>query len=241
MDWRAEGILLSVRKHGETAAIIEVLTEAHGRHAGVVRGGTSRKIAPILQPGAQLDLSWRARLDEHIGTFTVEPVRSRAATLMGSRLTLAGLNAITGLLSFALPEREAHPRLYAGTLSVLDMMGESEFWPLAYVRWEMALLEDLGFALDLATCAVTGQTDDLIYVSPKSGRAVSAKGAGEWEDRMLRLSPALVGQGGLDDVASALRTTGHFLETRLAHSLGSRPLPAARARLLDLLARQPSA
>ena len=111
IEWRDQGALLSVRRHGETSAIIEVFTAEHGRHAGVVRGGTSRKIAPILQPGAQLDVSWKARLDAHIGTFTVEPVKSRAADLMSDRLTLAGLNAATALLSFALPERAAYPGL----------------------------------------------------------------------------------------------------------------------------------
>ena len=136
MEWREEGILLSQRRHGESAAIIEVFTEGHGRQAGIVRGGASRKIAPVLQPGAQLDLSWRARLEDHLGTFTVEPVRSRAF-LMGDRRMLAGLNALTALLSFALPEREPHPSLYGKTLAVLDMMEEGPFWTLAYLRWEM--------------------------------------------------------------------------------------------------------
>lgn len=237
MEWRAEGVLLAVRRHGETSAIIEVLTESHGRHAGIVRGGTSRRIAPVLQPGAQLDLTWRARLEEHLGTFAVEPVRSRAH-LMGDRRTLAGLNAVTALLSFALPEREAHPRLYAGTLALLDMMAETVHWPLAYVRWELALLEDLGFGLDLGTCAVTGATEDLIHVSPASGRAVAKGAAGEYTDRMLPLSPALTGggDGSAAEIADALRTTGHFLHTRLAPALGDRPLPAARQRLLDRFA-----
>ena len=122
MEWRDQGILLSERRHGETAAIIEIFTEAHGRHAGVVRGGASRKIAPILQPGAQLDLTWRARLEDHIGTFTVEPVRSRAVAAMSSRLALAGLNAVTSLIGFALPEREPHPALYSQTERLLDLL-----------------------------------------------------------------------------------------------------------------------
>ena len=149
MEWREEGLLLSQRRHGESAAIIEVFTEGHGRHAGIVHGGASRKIAPILQPGTQLDLTWRARLEDHLGTFSAEPVRSRAAFLMGDRLLLAGLNALTALLGFALPEREAHPALYAHTIAVLDMMEDSPFWTLGYLRWEMALLEELGFDLDL--------------------------------------------------------------------------------------------
>ncbi len=239
MEWRAEGLLLSQRRHGETAAIIEVFTEAHGRHAGIVRGGASRKTAPLLQPGAQLDLTWRARLEDHLGVFTVEPVKSRAGVLMEDRLLLAGLNALTGLLIFALPEREAHPALYSRTLAVLDMMEEGPFWTLAYLRWEMALLEDLGFGLDLSSCAATGATEGLAYVSPRTGRAVSASGAGAWAERLLPLSPALVGagDGSVREVSEGLRVTGHFLETQLAPALGNKPVPAARHRLIDLIAR----
>lgn len=238
MEWREEGLLLSQRRHGESAAIIEVFTRDHGRHAGIVRGGASRKIAPILQPGAQLDLTWRARLEDHLGSFTVEPVRSRAF-LMGDRTMLAGLNALTALLSFALPEREAHPALYVRSLAVLDMMEEGPFWTLAYLRWEMAMLEDLGFGLDLEACAATGAREGLAYVSPRTGRAVSEAGAGDWADRLLPLSPALVGKGdgSADEILAGLRVTGHFLETGLAASLGDKPLPPARTRLLDLIAR----
>lgn len=237
MDWREEAVLLTFRHHGESAAIVEVFTEGHGRHAGIVRGGGSRKMAPVLQPGTQVDATWRARLEDHLGTFTIEPVRSRAH-LMSDRKTLAGLNAMTALLSFALPEREPHAALYARTLAVLDMM-EGEFWPLAYLRWELALLEDMGFGLDLTSCAATGAIEGLVYVSPKTGRAVTRAGAGEWADKLLPLSPALLGQGdgSADDLRSGLRVTGHFLETRLAPALGTKPLPQARQRLVDLLSR----
>ena len=240
MEWRGTGILLSVRHHGETSAIIEVFTEDKGRHAGVVRGGTSRRIAPILQPGAQLDVAWRARLEEHIGSFTVEPVRSRAALVLDNRLALAGLNAVTSLLSFCLPEREAHASLYQRTKQLLDLLGQDDVWPLAYLRWEVALLEEVGFGLDLSSCAVTGATEDLIYVSPKSGRAVSRQGAGEWADRLLPLPPVLRGDGeGSDqEVATAFETTGYFLTAHLAHELGSRPLPEARARFVAAFTRR---
>lgn len=240
MDWRDEGTLLSVRKHGETSAIIEVFTATHGRHAGVVRGGVSRKIAPILQPGAQLDLAWRARLEEHLGTFAVEPLKSRAATVMADRTALAGLNAMTALLAFALPEREPHPRLYARSIAMFDLLGQTPAWPVAYLQWELALLEELGFGLDLSCCAVTGTADDLVYVSPKSGRAVSAEGAGDWADRLLPLPPELLGvvTEDLADIGEGLVTTGHFLTHGLAHSLGDRPLPEARARLVDRLTRR---
>ncbi len=239
MEWRDEGALLSVRQHGETAAIIEVFTARHGRHLGVVRGGVSRKIAPILQPGAQLDVTWRARLDEHIGAFTVEPIRSRTAQAMADRRALAALGAVTALLAFALPEREPHPRLYARTVALLDAIGVVPGWEADYLRWELALLEELGFGLDLARCAATGATEDLAYVSPKSGAAVSRKGAGDWADRLLPLPPVL--RGGPEthpgEVAEGLRTTGHFLENWLAPALGDKPVPAARDRFAALLAR----
>ncbi|KMK65838.1 DNA repair protein RecO [Puniceibacterium sp. IMCC21224] len=240
MDWRDTGILLCTRRHGETSAILEVFTPQRGRHAGVLRGATSRRIAPILQPGAQLDLSWRARLEDHIGSFTVEPQRSRAAQAMGDRLSLAGLNAVTALLAFCLPEREAHPRLYTRTEALLDLLGQPDIWPLAYLRWEMALLDEMGFGLDLTACAANGSNDQLIYVSPKTGRAVSASGAGEWADRLLPLPPVMLGlgRGPDDEVLTALSTTGHFMHSRLASALGDRPLPSARAALVDRISRQ---
>ncbi len=240
MDWRDQGILLTSRRHGETAAIIEVFTQSHGRHAGVVRGGTSRKIAPILQPGAQLDVLWRARLEEHIGTFQVEPLRSRAAAAFSGRLALAGLNAVVSLLSFAMPERQPHPDLYKRTEQLMDLLGQDSIWPLAYLRWELALLEELGFGLDLGQCAVTGASEGLIYVSPKTGRAVSADGAGEWADKLLPLTPCLKGegQGSDDEVAVAFRTTGYFLHHRLAPSLGHTPLPEARERFIEQFTRR---
>lgn len=239
MDWRGVGILLNVRRHGESSAIIEVFTEDRGRHAGVVRGGASRKIAPVLQPGAQLDVAWRARLEDHLGTFSVEPVRSRAALVMDSRLALAGLNTVTALLSFCLPEREAHAALYRRTEQLLDLLGQDALWPLAYLQWEVALLNEMGFGLDLTACAVTSSTENLIYVSPKSGRAVSAEGAGEWADRLLPLPPVLRGEGQATDqeISQAFETTGYFLGSRMAPDLGTRPLPEARARFVAAFTR----
>jgi DNA repair protein RecO (recombination protein O) len=238
MDWRDEGALISVRRHGESAAIIEVFTARHGRHAGVVRGGTSRQAAPVLQPGAQLDVTWRGRLEEHIGTFTVEPLRSRAG-LMSDRLALAGLNSICALLHFALPEREAHPDLYATTVDLLDGLGAKQDWVLDYLRWELMLLEELGYGLDLTRCAVTGGREDLAYVSPKTGRAVARDAAGDWADRLLPLPACLLGQGPATpgEVTAGLSMTGHFLEHRLAHDL-HRMLPEARRRFIEMLSRQ---
>ena len=239
MEWRDQGIILATRKHAETSVILEVFTPDHGRHAGVVRGGISRKMTPILQPGSQVDLRWRARLESHIGSFSVEPLRSRALAL-SDRFALAGLNAVTSLLSFALPEREPYQTLYARTEPLLDLLGQNDIWPLGYLRWEIALLEDLGFGLDLSECAVTGQKDGLCYVSPKSGRAVSRDGAGDWADRLLPLPACLLGQGETDDrdILDGLALTGYFLEHKLAPSLGHRPLPDARARFMDRLARR---
>lgn len=243
MEWRDQGVLLSVRRHGESAAIIEVFTEHHGRHAGVVRGGAGRRMAPILQAGAQLDVSWRARLDAHIGHFTVEPLRSRAADVMSERAALMALGASCALLGFVLPEREAQPSFYHASIALMDALGRIDGWPLAYLRWEMRLIDEAGFGLDLGVCAVTGSRDDLAYVSPRTGRAVSRAGAGEWAERLLPLPTCMLGQGAapLADILAGLRTTGHFLNAHIAPSLGERPLPAARQRLIDVLTRQHAA
>ncbi|MGB0438836.1 MAG: DNA repair protein RecO [Paracoccaceae bacterium] len=240
MEWQDTGILLTRRKHGESSVIIEVLTPQRGRHAGIVRGGTSRKIAPHLQPGTQLSLHWRARLEDHVGSFVIEPQRSRASA-MANRLSLAGLNAVTGLLSFTLPEREACPALYQRTERLLDLLPQVDLWPLAYLQWEVALLADLGFALDLERCAVTGARDGLVYVSPRTGRAVSVRGAGDWADRLLPLPPCLRGDEPAPnvDIATALGTTGYVLANHLAPQLTGRPLPQARATLIARIRATP--
>jgi DNA repair protein RecO (recombination protein O) len=237
MDWRDEGILLSMRPHGETSAIVEVMTAGHGRHMGVVRGGASRKLAATLQPGTGLTLEWRARLDDHIGSFTVEPLRSRAH-LLSDRLALAGLMSVCALLHEALPEREPHPALWSATLGLMDALG-SEGWTAVYLRWELRLLEELGFGLDLTACAVTGATEGLAFVSPKTGRAVTKAGAGDWADRLLPLPPGLTGAAVLspDDVRQGLHLTGFFLDRSLRPVLHEKPLPEARSRLVDLLSR----
>lgn len=236
IEWRDDGIVLAVRPHGETAAIAELFTAAHGRHAGVVRGGASRRLRPVLQPGNLLSVTWRARLDEHIGAFAVEPLRSGAA-LMSDRTALAGLNAVTALLTLFMPERDPHPELYARTAALLSRLG-AEGWAADYVRWELRLLEDLGYGLDLGTCAATGGTADLAFVSPRTGRAVSREAAGDWADRLLPLPPVLLGAAtaGAADVLAGLRTTGHFL-SHLAADLVDRPLPPARERLIGVLER----
>ncbi len=240
ISWADEAIILASRPFGESSAIVETFTPTHGRHAGVVRGGAGRKMTPVLQPGAQVGVSWKARLNEHLGSFTIEPVRSRTAQAMSDRLALAGLNAVCALLTRVLPEREQHLPLYERTTQLLDLLGQSDVWPLAYLRWEQDLLVELGFGMDLSACAVRGTNENLIYVSPKTGRAVSEQAAGEWADRLLPLPPVLAGKGDADgkQIVEALGTTGFFIEHRLIASLGDRPMPAARGRLLDAIARQ---
>lgn len=244
MEWQDEGAVLAMRLHGETSAIIEVFTARHGRHVGVVRGGASRRMAPVLQPGGQVAVTWRARLDEHIGAFTVEPAQARAA-LLGDRSGLAGLNAVCALLRVALPERDAHFGLWQATIGLLDAFeagagaGAGPVWGAAYLRWEMGLLDALGFGLDLTRCAVTGGREDLAFVSPKTGRAVGRAAAGDWAARLLPLPAVLLGQGPATaaELAAGFALTGHFLERGLAPQLGTGALPEARARLIALLAR----
>lgn len=239
MDWRDEGLLLAVRPHGETGAIVEVLTRAHGRHAGLVYGGQGARLAPVLQPGAQLEVVWRARLAEHLGHFRVEPVRARAA-IMGDRAALAALNAMGALSVAFLPEREPNPALYDQTVALADALAARAWdWPALYARWELGLLAALGFGLDLTRCAATGAAEDLTYVSPRSGRAVSRLAGGAWADRMLPLPGFLIGQGQptIGAVREALRTSGHFLEHWACPAFERAALPEARARLLHLLER----
>lgn len=239
MDWQDHGTILSTRPQGETSALIEVFTAAHGRHAGVVRGGASRKMAATLQPGSSVTVRWRARLEDQLGTFTVEPIASRAGA-MSDRLALAGLSATCAMLAFALPERAPHPALFAATEPLFAVIGDAvPGWPLDYLRWEMQLLDELGYGLDLGRCAVTGTREDLAFVSPRTGRAVSRAGAGDWAPRLLPLPACLLGQGPASwaEISDGLRLTGHFLD-RFAAEHGSRALPAARARLIAALARQ---
>jgi len=250
MEWTDEGVLLSMRPQGETSALIEVLTAEHGRHAGVVRGGASSRMAASLQPGTQVRLVWRARLEDHLGNFTVELVRSRAV-LMADRLSLAGLGAVTALLVLSLPEREAHARLWRATPALLDRMMAGPDWGADYLAWELVLLEELGFGLDLGHCAVTGTKESLAFVSPRTGRAISRAAAGDWASRLLPL-PAILGGTGtcgpegpgcgpaLDlaqNLAQGLALTAHFLARELGPRLQGRPLPDARRRLVEGLTR----
>lgn len=239
MEWRDEGVILAARRYGESSVILEVLTRTHGRHAGVVRGGASRKQAPVLQPGNQVSVEWRARLEEHLGSFHVELLHSRSG-IMADRAALAALGSICALTGFALPERMELDVVYNSTIDLVDMLDGSDDWQADYAIWELMLLEELGYGLDLHSCAATGTTQELIYVSPKSGRAVSRQAGLAYADKMLPLPVFLQLQGSrppLRDILDALKTTGHFLERWLAPALGNRPLPEARARLVHVLTR----
>lgn len=239
MEWRDEGVLLTTRRHGEDAAIIDVFTKSNGRCAGVARGGASRRMAPVLQPGAQLAVEWRARLETHLGAYRVEPVRSRAAALMASGEALAAMSSIAALLTAYLAEREPHEALYEATISLLDRLGQAQDWPAAYVAWEVMLLSEIGFPLDLSTCAATGASEELIWVSPRTGRAVSAAAGAPYADRLLPL-PAFFAGGAPDaeGIAQGLRLTGHFLTQWAAPAFGRHGATNARTRFAERLTRQ---
>lgn len=226
MEWRDEGIILGLRKHGETSVIAEVMTRAHGRHLGIVRGGRSKRLQPVLQPGNSVDLVWRARLDEHLGQYQVELLNARAGRLMESAIGVHGVQAMAALLRL-LPERDTHPRLHDAFAIILDSLDTPEEAGALYVRFELAVLEDLGFGLDLNECAASGSRSDLIYVSPKSGRAVSAEAGAPWADRLLALPAFLPDRSkactDAEMLAQAFRLTGYFLNRHVFETRGVEP------------------
>jgi DNA repair protein RecO (recombination protein O) len=217
---------------------VSVFTARHGRHAGLVRGGFGRRARPVYQQGNLLQITWRARLSEQLGALTGELKVPLAARLMAHPERLAGLAAACALLQTTLPERDPHPALYAELQGLLEQLVEGPSWPEGYVRFELALLAELGFGLDLARCAVTGTSEDLVYVSPASGRAVSRGGAGVYADRLLALPPFLLGRAPADaaQLTAGLRLTGAFLRRHLFDA-SERAMPEARDRLLARLAR----
>ena len=236
MEFQSEAIVLNVRKHGETNAIVETFTKEQGRHSGLVRGGVGRRMRPVLQPGNVIDLEWRGRLEEHLGYFTLEIVEAHAASLMDDRLSLSAINAIAALLRETLPEKQAIPALYDVTMILLQRLNDPDIWPAIYVRWEAALLQALGYGLDLSRCAGTGVNDDLIYVSPRSGRAVSAAAGEPYKDKLFPLPPFLRGEAIVtpDGIGQGLAMTGYFLETRVQWER-NRTLPDARRRMVERL------
>jgi DNA repair protein RecO (recombination protein O) len=242
MEWSDDAIVLSLRPHGESAGILEALSRYHGRHLGLVRGGGASKGRAVLQPGNRVKLSWRARLAEHLGVYTVELSRARAGDMFESRAALAGLNAVSAIAAAVLPEREPHEAAFAGADALLDAIADHEFseWVPLFVRWELGLLNELGFGLDLARCAATGSLDELIYVSPRTGRAVSRAAGEPYAERMLALPAFLLGrQAGeatVGDLIAGLKLTQHFLEQWVL-TPHDKTIPEARLRLGDLAAR----
>ncbi|MGZ5935949.1 MAG: DNA repair protein RecO [Rhizomicrobium sp.] len=243
MEWSDDAIVLSVRPHGESSTIVEVLTHSHGRHLGLVRGGASRRAKPSLQPGNTLHLNWRARLSEHLGNFTIELARARAGDMLESREALAGLNAFSAIVGSAMPEREAHEQVFDAGNILLDAMQEDGFehWGALFVRFETGLLEALGFGLDLSRCASTGAVDNLVYVSPRTGRAVSREAGEPYKDRLFALPGFLLGSQNITpdpaEVAAGLKLTGHFLLERVLRPHG-REMPPARLHLDSLVTRE---
>jgi DNA repair protein RecO (recombination protein O) len=236
MEWQAPAIVLDARPYGEGDAVATVMTEAHGAHRGLARGGLARGRAAVWQAGNVVQARWVARLADQLGSLSAELVHPAAALAMEDRLALAILRAACAVAEGALPEREPHPRVFAGLLRLLAGLAQGPAVLAELVRWEALLLADLGYGLDLASCAVTGATEGLAWVSPRTGRAVTDAAAGEWRARLLRLPGLLRSEsiGTAADWRDGLCLTGHFL-ARDAFGHHHRPLPAARLALYDLV------
>jgi len=240
MDWTDDGIVLSARKHGETSAIVTLLTRDHGRHLGLVRGGNGKRARGILQPGNFVEAHWQARLAEHLGAYKCEMTEAFAAKVLRDPLKLSALSSACAVAEGALAEREPHRPVFEGLLALLGSF-EQDDWPSAYVKWELGLLGEVGFALDLSACAKTGQNDQLAYVSPKSGRAVSMAAGEPYKTKLLALPQFLLrpGEGGsAAEVMEGLKLTGYFLAKNVFLHAGKR-LPASRDRLTERLLTKP--
>ncbi len=242
MEWTDHGIVLGTRRHGETSAIVELMTLKHGRHLGLVRGGISRKQKPTLQPGNSVHAVWRARLDEHLGNYTIEGTHLVADRLMASAAASYGMQSVAALLRL-LPERDPHPALYHALLGIVEHLDQPQVVAPLIVQFEMQILSELGFGLDLTECAATGAEADLIYVSPKSGRAVSRAGGEEWKERLLALPLFLHAEGSgasAEDVDAGFALTGFFLARRVFEPRGI-AMPDARSAFLATIARSRAA
>ena len=235
MQWIDEAVLLSARPHGETALLVTLLTREHGRHAGLVAFGQSKKHRPAWQTGTLFEVKWQARLAEHLGAVAGEGRTAYAARWLDDPARLGGISAVCAVTEACLPEREPHPAAFAGLVAFLEGLNE-DHWPSLYAHWELGILGELGYGLDLSACAATGKSEDLVYVSPKSGRAVSRSAGDDYRDRMLPL-PSFLREGVTENrsaAAEALLLTGFFLERHVLAPLG-RGLPPARSRLVDRL------
>jgi len=233
MEWNDEAIVLSVRHHGEGSVVAHLLTRCHGRHAGLVRGGAGKEARGALQPGNQIAAWWRGRLADHLGYFRCEVIHAHAATVLADAGRLGCLSSACALADVTLPERDPNEPAYADLAVLLAALPGGD-WPARYVRWELSLLSTLGYGLDLASCAASGVTENLAYVSPRSGRAVSAAAGAPYRDRLLPLPGFLSDEAPATEteVAAGLRLTGHFL---LQHVLAPQniAMPPARLRLVD--------
>jgi DNA repair protein RecO (recombination protein O) len=234
ISWEDHGIVLAVRRLGEHDAIVSLLTENQGRHAGVVKGGSGKRARALLQAGNVVKAAWRGRLESHIGTYALEPVHNFAAGALASPDSLAGLSALCAMIETTLPEREPHGAVYRHALRLLKHLGAAG-WGAEYVLWEMALLRDMGYGLDLRSCAATGTTENLAYVSPRSGRAVSRDAGAPYLDKLFVLPPFLRSEDAdydTADIVQGLALTGHFFE---AHVFGphQQKMPASRVRFAE--------
>jgi DNA repair protein RecO (recombination protein O) len=237
MQWADDGVVLGARRHGEAGVILELMTREHGRHLGLVHGGRSRRQQPVLQAGNTVHAVWRARLDEHLGTFQIEGGEMRAARFIDSPLALYGLATLAGLIR-CLPERDPHPALYETLSLVVDHLDDREIGPMLFVHLELAILAEFGFGLDLTTCAATGQRHDLVYVSPKSGRAVSGDAGQPYRDRLLPLPGFLIGRSTAnrpspEDLRAGFALTDFFLRQHVFEPRGTAP-PEERGRFVAL-------
>ena len=237
MEWTEEGVVLSARPHGDTSLIVQVLTAGQGRHAGLVRGGQSVKRRGLYEPGNRLLLTWRARIADQLGSLEAEPIEMISARYYDDPDRLSGLAAAASVAERALPEREPHPGAYEGMLALINAM-DADFWPAIYIRWEIGLLAELGFGLDLSCCAATGSNDQLAYVSPKTGRAVSLSAGEPYKDRLLPLPGFLIGTGDATptEILKGLSLTEFFLNRSVFH-VRDEETPGARRRMVDRLTR----
>jgi len=242
MEWCDDGIVLASRPHGESSAVVQLLTRVHGRHAGLVRGGASRRGRHVVEPGTLVSATWRARLAEHLGHLALDPTRHVGARLLEDPARLAALNAACTLAAEVLPEREPHVGVFEGMLTLLETLqadSEGALWPAVYVHWELGLLGELGFGLDLTCCAATGKSYDLAFVSPRTGRAVSRDIGTPYADRLLILPSFLHGgtEAGPEAISQGLAITGHFFACYVFDPV-DRSMPQARGRLVELLERR---